>query len=483
MADIPEGYEVIEDIPEGFEEVPPSDLTMSDRVTASIKGTAREKTLSKSLGDLYDAGVESLFNLYPYNKLPSALEQSAKSIPESGAQAAKDLYTAVSNPLDTGEALTKAAIGGVQHLIPGEQEYEPYGTAFAEYYKGKYGGSEEALNTLMYDPVGMLGDVAGVLSGGGMLIPKVGSNISRAGAVIDPLNITTSGTANVLANLPGVRDVPASLYKGAAKIHSRFDADGAVKTALDQGIMPTPTGLEKAQNIVTGLGDTVDQLIEQSGKTGKAIPVDKMKAPLNKLRNDISKTVSPNRQKNLAVVDGVLRNLDDSVEATGKKSISVDEAQALKRELQGDIDYGRNSQTSDPITLKTDKAMAQGVRESIETVIPEIKDLNLKQKDLLDLMEALEVPASRIARQDMMGLGIPMKGMLGGQLGDIPGAILGVVMGIFDRPKLKARIAISLNKIKKMDISEAKKRTMALELLRSTAASGMVEDSNQGFDQ
>ncbi|MBT8449279.1 MAG: hypothetical protein KJO69_06295, partial [Gammaproteobacteria bacterium] len=387
----------------------------AERVKTTIQQTAREKAVDFDLGTM------------------------VSNIPASGRKYASDIATAVINPIDTATGLGKAAIGGVQHLIPGEQSYEPYGSAVADYFGDRYGGMDEFKTTAMEDPVGLLGDTAGMLAGVGMA-PKLGK-IGQIGAMMDPLNATLGAAGKGVGMLPA-----KGMYQSAAKMHSRFDADKMTGTALEKGIMPTPGGLDKAQDMVSALSDQVDNLIDQTGRAGAEIPVEAMVRPLQELAMEVSTSVSPNRQAKLATIDKIVKGLQDSTEATGKNTITVAEAQALKRELQGNINWGRKSQTAEPFKLKADKAMAQGVRESLEQAIPEIKSLNLQQKDLLDLMDALEAPASRIGRRDLLGLGTTTKGIMGGMAGDAPGMAAGVVIGMLDAPRIKSALAIQIGK-------------------------------------
>ena len=192
--------------------------TAAERVQKNIKATAKEKVD-------FDMG------------------KMVSNIPSSAKKYASDIGTAIMNPVDTATGLGKAAIGGVQHLIPGEQSYEPYGSAVADYFGDRYGGLDELKTTVMEDPVGMLGDVAGAFSGIGML-PKAGK-IGQIGSMLDPVNASLGLAGKAVGKIPA-----ADMYQSAAKIHSRFDPK-VVDTALDQGIMPTPGGLDKAQDMVS----------------------------------------------------------------------------------------------------------------------------------------------------------------------------------------------------------------------------------------
>src|SRR5436190_4642689 len=54
----------------------------------------------------------------------------------------------------------KVAAGGVEKLIPGEQEHEPYANAVGQFFADRYGSMEAFKKTLAEDPVGFAADLA-----------------------------------------------------------------------------------------------------------------------------------------------------------------------------------------------------------------------------------------------------------------------------------------------------------------------------------
>ena len=75
------------------------------------------------------------------------------------------------------------ALGGVQKLIPGEQGSEQYADAMGQFVKDRFGGVENIKKTIAEDPVGLLGDVAGLLTGGGMAAAKGAGLAGKAGKI------------------------------------------------------------------------------------------------------------------------------------------------------------------------------------------------------------------------------------------------------------------------------------------------------------
>lgn len=449
MADVPAGYRVVSDVPKGYREV--ESTTMSDRVAARIENISAGKDVDFDFGTMVE------------------------NIPSSAANVAKDLWHAISNPVDTATGIGRAALGGAQMLIPGEQEYEPYAEAVGQHFANRYGDANAIKQTLMDDPYGVVGDTAGLLSGIGTL-PKMGK-VGQLGAAIDPVNQALRGMPKSMMNLPGMQGYPASLYNSAAKFYKKYDGPGMSQRAIDYGIMPTEGGIQKIQNLTGAIDDQISSMIDSSVKAGERInATDVLKhiKGVEKEMTNFNLDAATNKSQIQAVVD----NFNEMVESQGKTTVTASEMQNFKREIYNSIKWDRTRQTGSMATENARKAIAMGAKEAIEKVMPEVKDLNLEWGDLIELQEALEGPASRIGRRDVIGLGATSKGILGGVTADVPGAIGGFIIGLADNPTLKARIAMQLEEVKNLKVSDANKRVMAIEILRNAGAMPQYEDEN-----
>ena len=88
---------------------------------------------------------------------------AVKNLPSSTAQLGKDLVHPLMHPVDTAKSLYGVASGGVQKLIPGEQENEAQWDAVTSFFKDRYGGAENLKRTLMEDPAGFVADLSTVM--------------------------------------------------------------------------------------------------------------------------------------------------------------------------------------------------------------------------------------------------------------------------------------------------------------------------------
>jgi hypothetical protein len=248
-----------------------------------------------------------------------ALSQGAANIPSSTAKYAGDIYTAVTNPVDTAKALGLSAAGGAQRAfeaVGGERltgdipdwEGTAAADAIGEFYKKRYGSVEGFKKAIAEDPVGVLGDASSVLGGAGLaakapgLAGKVASVAGKAANAIDPLmlagkaaskagGMAGSAAANVLGLTTGVGDVPIrEAYRAgkaggpAAEAFRRniagqvpyadvVDEAGAAlgkvkqarQNAYQQGIATTrqAAGQLDFQPVQNALGDVIDSMYER----------------------------------------------------------------------------------------------------------------------------------------------------------------------------------------------------------------------------
>jgi hypothetical protein len=136
-----------------------------------------------------------------WSDVPGAALNNA---PESAGNMVKDIGNAIIHPIDTAMAIADTGAGalreGAKAVLPkaafdaidsvGTQDMQASGERASEvakatgtHYKDRYGSSEALKQTLAKDPVGVVGDVAGVATGGAALAGKAGTVAKIATAV------------------------------------------------------------------------------------------------------------------------------------------------------------------------------------------------------------------------------------------------------------------------------------------------------------
>tara|TARA_Y100000310_G_scaffold67277_1_gene62560 strand:- start:840 stop:2501 length:1662 start_codon:yes stop_codon:yes gene_type:complete len=175
-------------------------------------------------------------------------QQAISNVPESGQRFFTDIWNAVRHPIDTGGTLVDVAQGALRLMTGasgdsgvarargalnqawGDQEGDAdvaKARAVGQFFADRYGTVAGFKRAMATDPVGVLGDFATLLTGGGALAArapgvagKVGGVVQKAGHMIDPVMLAGKGAQKVWQGvknvpgvnlpIPGVRDVLAT---------------------------------------------------------------------------------------------------------------------------------------------------------------------------------------------------------------------------------------------------------------------------------
>lgn len=375
------------------------------------------------------------------------------NIPGSAGQLALDLTYPIrswDNLKNTNTAIGGLIMGTVEKLIPGRQEQEKYADAVVDHMKNRYGSLDKFKATLQADPVGVLSDAAAVATGGGTLaakIPGKAGQIARAtrtaGLAIDPINLAVNAPkAAIAAAIP--KGMPAKMYESAAKFPpgqvDRATREKIIKAALENQIMPTGKGLEKATAILSTLDDKIDTLIKTADKTGKTISRKAIYSDLKTLRKELS--AGADAPANLRKSQKIIQNLDELLKG-GPDRLTPSRMQKFKVTTYRDINW-KGKPTAKTETMK---ALAKGARKSIEDITPEIRAVNQQYGPLAELRNRLPQVANRIDNRNPLSLSTLFSAGVGGGLGDVPGAILGSTVGMANNPKILASAALKAHQL------------------------------------
>jgi hypothetical protein len=219
--------------------------------------------------------------------------QSALSnTPSSAAQFVDDMVTPFLNPGETVSALTSLASGLIQLAVPGEHPDEATAKAVGQFFANRYGSMEKFKVALAEDPVGILGDISIVATGGGALLArapalagKVGKLAQKAGQAIDPINLAgkAAGATGQAVKAAG-SSIPGMLSGvGAESVDQAFRAGRAGGAQMD-AFTDNLRGVEDVDAVV---GDAVQAMGDLKTSRNQAFQKGKEALQLEKLPVDM----------------------------------------------------------------------------------------------------------------------------------------------------------------------------------------------------
>lgn len=389
-------------------------------------------------------------------------EQTAKNIPKSAGKMVGDMYQAVTHPVQLAKGMGGLALGAANKMSTATDfgaspmsaaiaavtaPYRPYADAAIEGVKGRYGSWDAAKQTLMNDPVGVLADTAGVVSGVGAVTRA--PSLVKAGAAMNPINIAAN-TVKAGASAVVPKRLPAKLYGSAAKFSTTLPEakrTAMVDTALKNRIPPTARGVALLEGKIADYNQQIDGLIKTAQEAGKSVPKSAVYRHLKDLRQQKG-GVRLDASDDLAAINATVKKFEKHLDGMGKDSLTPTDLQKLKVSSYEAINWDAKRMTGAPIKEDTYKAIARGAKESLEELSPNIGPTNQQLGKLYELQPHLQRAANRIDNHNIISLDSSVKTAAGAGVGDVPGAGVGALLSILGNPKAKAETAIRLQALK-----------------------------------
>jgi len=285
---------------------------------------------------------------------------AASNLGPSGLQYAEDISAPIHSPIVTAKGLYGFAKGLVQLAIPGEQENEKTVKAVGDYFANRYGSLNDFKMAVAKDPVGVLGDIAGIFTGGGMVAAKVPGTIGKAGQkirevgdAIDPLNVAVKGAGAATRGLVTAAPAIPGMTTGAGgeSIQQAYNA-GLIGGEVDQAFVDNMRGLEDPTAVVD---DAIAALRDRkqtkqndfiSGRD--ALELEKMPIDFDIIAQNIdgwsekfffggASELSTNAQQKLVIVKDLIAEWQKSPALHNAKGLDM-----LKRRIDGEYPDGIN---------------------------------------------------------------------------------------------------------------------------------------------
>ena len=391
--------------------------------------------------------------------------ETISNVPSSLYNYGKDIASAVLSPIDTAKGALDIGAGTLRKALPNKfvdyvertlggaeagQMAQQKAEAVGDYYKNKY-FSGNALESFQKDPIGVAGDVSGVLTGGASILPKVGrvgsvaSNVSKAGAAIEPLNLALNAAKYGAAKaLPTT--APRKLYESAAKWSTTLsDKEKAAltETALAEQILPTYEGVGVATQKIKDLGGRIDELITEYDSAGVEIPAETVLSYIDDVKKDLG-GFKVEGVEDVAKIEKLEKKFKSIIKRKKNKTVTARELQDWKTDAYDKVNWDAKRQKGSMAKEKVYKAVARAAKDALVEASPEIAAVNKRQASLLNLLPNLERAAGRIENRDIIGIGGGIKTQAGAAMGGVPGAVVGAGQSYFDLPKVKSKAALGL---------------------------------------
>lgn len=402
-----------------------------------------------------------------------------------------DIIQAVTNPRETVTGLLRVGGGYASKAgIPGLSEFAPYADAMNQMILDRYGGVENAMNTIETDPVGFLMDFSGVMGAGGKLakmsgFDNAGDLITAAANAVDPVN----QGVNLMGATAGIgipRAAPESLYGGGAKPGTTMSPQQRRqfnRTAVEQGIMPNDAGLARFGAQMADLRTQIDGLIDQATEKGGTVDASVLFDSLDEMRAAVESGGSVDKVGDLAQIEKVEKKLAQSIYGkkaadggvTLPKPLTARQLQNIKIDAY-DRGYRASRRDKPPLREQAYQAIGRAARENIENLAgPRVAPLNRQLGNLLEMRTPLERAANRIDQRYLFSLPQAIGASPGLAVGDPVSALLGTAFGGLISPEMQARMGIGLEALRTMPRSTStpfRRVPYAPSLLSTGAYSG-----------
>lgn len=278
---------------------------------------------------------------------------------------------------------------------------------------------ETARRTVMQDiPEGMLAEVVGVGAG------KVLSKAAEKGV-----------------------GYSSKLYESALKPSTTLKRDVVerrISTALRNEIPVSEKGLEKSNAIAKNINSQITEKINSVTGIDLTRMVDR-DAALRNVANLSEKIYAGDITPRSEMVK--IANYVSDIQATRPELLTMPEAQRFKQTINKQLnDYysavNKGKAVPGSVVMKTKAAMADGLREQMTIVFPELRSLNASEASLIELNKSLGQAVNRIHNREI----IPLLSGIALGTSTSNGVAKALLLKAVEHPSVKSKLAIALFK-------------------------------------
>jgi hypothetical protein len=309
----------------------------------------------------------------------------------------------------------------------------------------------------------------------------VAKGAEAVSAATDPLKL-----AGKVATATGV---PALVSKGADALANSLTKDAlrgghtintpaseiaqAVEAARAGNIPFSQAGLEKISGALADLRQQTIDTVRNATAAGIHIDPQKVQLRLDELRNRYGMQVNPT--KDLKDIDAVA----DTFARNWNGPIPADQAQAMKvgSNAVNAERYGKASVAQ----IEAEKALTRGLKEELELQIPELKELNAKQAQVIGLDQMLGKAVNKyvngggftgnLKKELFTKEGAIKSAAVAGTAGYVSGnpvlgGTLAFAQAVLSDPAVKQRLSVAINQAQQLNPGKYGSPRMATALSR-----------------
>lgn len=380
-------------------------------------------------------GFDPSFESQPDDSVITSVAKTIGNTPKSAYMLGKDVFTAVTNPIDTAKTIVNLAKGlggkigekGLEDTSVGQSLLEKMNeirlsrgleplqrddagklkaqtteevqmvNQVGAYFKDRYGSWENFKESSVEDPVGVVSDVASAVSAAGFAVKQtgnvsrvgrladVGSTIQRVGDTLEPVTAAQRGISGVTSAVSNT--LPGRIVGEAAPTPGRF-AEGQIVKALDltQGDVRRIT--EKTGNEVADFVSRNRLLRETPEETASALTTfnrtqyDLVRSEVARVTNVYEATTVPRVTDALTSVKNIVDDVpgleDVAVEVNrllGQESYTLSDVQRVKELLDANTNiFTRSGDVKEAAKAQGLANVRSEIRSFIETEVSKATD-------------------------------------------------------------------------------------------------------------
>lgn len=398
-----------------------------------------------SYDDMDDVTLEkSVLAKYPqYSDLPQTAKKQTPT-PRGWMDSVKDFASETwkqINPVSAVEGINQTIRHPIDtfHSLNKAQD-EVAQKAEDAFKKGDYGtGVGHVLNWLL-PIIGPQSDEAGEMINRGEIAKGLGKSVGLGLNLAAPELVKKIPTSLPASMAGKAGEMYQSALKPSTTLSTK-EVGNIVKTGLENEIPVSASGLEKIKDLVTDLNGKIQAQIQSGSNAGATVNKFKVASRLGGTAKKFATQVNPEADLKAVASSGneFLANQPNEIPASSAQAIKSGTYQQIGSKAYGELSSAAK---------ESQKALARGIKEELQSQFPEIKGLNAREGQLLGLNEALERAVKRIDNHQLMGIGTPIAAGAGGAITGSPiGAVIaGVLKKVLDDPIVKSKLAIAINK-------------------------------------